>query len=63
MQFDEEEKKEENQHNLNDLCIVITAFDDISTVVCMWWRSIVCERERKMKCRITSIIAVERKIF
>ncbi len=47
MQFDEEEeKKEENQHNLNDSCIVITAFDDISTLVCMQWRSIVREREK-----------------
>jgi len=36
MQFAEgEKKKEENQHNLNDSRIVITASDNISTLACM----------------------------
>jgi len=49
MQFNEgeEEKKEENQHNLNYSSIVITAFDDISTLACMWWHSTQRGRERE----------------
>jgi hypothetical protein len=60
----EKKKKEENQQNLNYSSIVITAFNDISTLVSMWWHSTQRGREReKMECRITSIIAVERSIF
>jgi hypothetical protein len=44
MQSDEGEKKELNQHNLNDSCIVINTADDISMLACMWWHSTGRER-------------------